>query len=411
MTLIIDKEKNEDKKISIAIMSSFAVLTIQYLLLIYFHLIGTKSGQAIQLISKGIVGLLYLLALPVVLKRNRIKFIGVYFIAIFIFILNYGIFIENRIYLKPLIFPLFFTCLPSLIYAYSIKNWDVLMDIMEKVSKVVFIVGVLIAALVFAGHSSVGSYSMSLSYYMLLPAIMYMNDFLNNISLKVGAALAVSLLVILSLGSRGAVLCIGVFTILKLIKNLKKVTYTRLFIYIILFAIVFVGFIFFDEILEYIYNFLLNYGIKSRSIRLFQRDNIHLSGRDIIYAKVFNEILKSPILGLGLAGDRVILSGSYAHNIFIELLVNFGVIIGLILVITLLLIIIKSVFTKDLIKYNIIIIWISLGFISLLVSNSYLLDFKFWILLGLSLRIKHCNKYNNSNLKGDLLVENNKKNF
>lgn len=63
------KNKSDDQKISIAIMASFIVLTIQYFLLIYFNLIGTGIGSGIQLFSKVMVGVLFLYALPAVLKE------------------------------------------------------------------------------------------------------------------------------------------------------------------------------------------------------------------------------------------------------------------------------------------------------------------------------------------------------
>jgi len=43
----------------------------------------------------------------------------------------------------------------------------------------------------------------------------------------------------------------------------------------------------------------------------------------------------------------------------------------------------KSLLTKDKEKYNMIIIWISFGFVSFMVSSSYSIDLKFWILIGL----------------------------
>ena len=101
------KNKSDDQKISIAIMASFIVLTIQYFLLIYFNLIGTGIGSGIQLFSKVMVGVLFLYALPAVLKRSLGKFIGVYFVAILIFLVNYLFFPQNHLYLKQLIFPLF----------------------------------------------------------------------------------------------------------------------------------------------------------------------------------------------------------------------------------------------------------------------------------------------------------------
>ncbi|MBU5427910.1 O-antigen ligase family protein [Tissierella pigra] len=387
MERTIDQNMLEDKKICIAIMSSFSILTIQYLILVYFNLIDTSIGQMIQLISKGLVGSFYLLALPSVLKRNKIKFIGIYFLAVFVFTFNYVFFNENWIYLKSIIFPLFFTGLPSFIYAYSIKDWDMLIKIMKKTSNIVFVVGTFIGILVFTGNALIGAYSMSLSYYMLLPTIMYMNEFLDKVSLKGGVILGVSLLVILALGSRGAIMCIGVFAILKLVRKIKKLTYTKVLIYLIILSIMIMGLVFLNEILEYIYNFLLNFGIRSRSIELFLRDDMYLSGRDKLYEYVIEEIFNNPFLGIGLTGDRFILDGGYAHNIFIEILANFGLVIGTIIIITILYIVVKSLFIKDIKKYNMVIVWLSIGFVHLFVSSSYLIDFKFWILLGLSLKV------------------------
>lgn len=377
------KTINEDKKISIAIMSSFAILTIQYLILVFFRLMGTNIGHMVQLTSKALVALFYLWALPIVLKRNKIKFIGIYSFAVFIFILNYAMFYENRIYLKPIIFPLFFICLPSFIYAYSIEDWDILMKVIKKVSNIVFIIGTILGLLVFAGNVSVGSYSMSLSYYMLLPSVVYLDDFMDRFSLKKGLALLTLLIIILGLGSRGPVLCIAVFGILKILKSLKKMTLKRVLIYFIVFSLVIICFIFFDKIISFMFSLLSHFGVNSRSLKLFLRNSIHLSGRDRIYNKVISETLKQPILGLGLAGDRVIIGGGYAHNIFLEIMSHFGIVIGTFIIFSLLWLIFKSLKQKSELRYNIIIIWVSIGFIPLLVSSSYLINMNFWVMLGL----------------------------
>lgn len=380
----INKSTIEDKKISIAIMSSFAILTIQYLVLIYFNLIGTITGQIIQLISKGIVGFFYLLALPIVFNRTKIKFIATYFIVVFLFILNYALFGENLLHLKTITFPLFITGLPSFIYAYSIKDWDVLMDIMRKTSKITFAIGTIIGILAFVGIKSVGSYSMSLSYYMLLPSIMYMNDFIEEKSINSIVLLTITLTIIFALGSRGAIMCFGVFTILKAIKSIKNITYGKMLISLVILSVIVLGLIFYKDILEYIYNILLSYGIYSRTMVLFLGKGVYLSGRDSLYKIVIEEIFKRPFLGIGIAGDRVLI-GDYVHNIFIELLANFGIVFGTLIIMILLYRIYESVIVKDIKKYNMHIIWVSLGFVHLFVSSSYLIDFKFWIMLGLIL--------------------------
>ncbi|WP_442263533.1 O-antigen ligase family protein [Tissierella sp.] len=373
----------EDRRISIAIMSSFAILTIQYLILIFFDLTGTSMGRIIQLTSKALVGFFYLIALPSVLKRNRNKFIAIYFISFYIFIINFIFFAQNRIYLKQIIFPLFFTGISSFIYSYSINDWEVLMDVMKKTSKIVFLVGSFISVLIFSGFSNVGSYSMSLSYYMLLPATVYINELFNKISLKNVFAAGVSLFVIVTLGSRGPILCLGVFIMLKLVKYLKRLTYNKMPLYLSLFAMVGTGLIFFKEILTFAFNFLMSIGIRSRSLLLFAEGGIYLSGRDNLYSDVFEQILNNPIFGLGLMGDRFILGNRYVHNIFMEILINFGMLIGLLFIVIITYLIIKSLFIKNAKKYNVIIIWLSLGFIHLMVSSTYLTDFKFWIFLGL----------------------------
>lgn len=385
MEKIIDKNKSEDKKISVAIMSSFAILTIQYLILLYFNLLDTSIGKMVQIVSKLLVGFFYLIALPPVLRRNKIKFLNIYLISIFIFILNYVVFRENWGYLKPLTFSFFFTALPSFIYAYSINDWEIFMETMEKTGKLVLITGIVIAILVFIGNISVGSYSMTLSYYMLLPTILYMNKFLDKISLKNGIILLISLIVILALGSRGAIMCTGVFVILKLVKSINKITYAKIFLYLIIFSLTIVGILYFDKMLIYVYRFLLKRGINSRTIVLFLKDEVYLSGRDRIYEDVIKATLAKPLFGIGLAGDRVATYGYQSHNVFIEILANFGMVFGVFIVLAILYIVIKSLSCKETEKYNMITIWVSIGFVHLLVSSSYLIDFKFWIFIGLAL--------------------------
>ncbi|GAG27707.1 unnamed protein product, partial [marine sediment metagenome] len=99
----------------------------------------------------------------------------------------------------------------------------------------------------------------------------------------------------------------------------------------------------------------------------------------------FKEIVNKPLLGIGIEGD-VRLAGGYAHNLFLELLADFGIIFGTIIIIILLFLIIKSLLTKNKEKYRMIIIWLSLGFVSLMFSGTYMDTIGFWIFLGLLIR-------------------------
>ncbi|MBU8906551.1 O-antigen ligase family protein [Desertibacillus haloalkaliphilus] len=378
-------EQSGDQKISIALITSFVILTIQFFILVYFELMGTSDASRIQLVSKILVGIAFVYALPSVLKRSKVKFIVIYLIAIFIFLINYSIFPENRLYLKELIFPVFFMSLPAFVYSMSLSEWNILKRVMKKASLIVFIFGATLGSLIISGSLSIGEYSMALSYYMLLPIVIYLDDFLEEFSFSALFFVVSSLLVILALGSRGAILCVVVFFVLKLIRSKSKLNFSRLLYKWITFGGILLLYLFLSYILEFAYNFLLNLGIKSRSIQLFLREDIHLSGRDNIYQNVIREIMDNPLLGIGIGGDRLVSGRGYVHNIFLEILANYGIVLGGILLVVLLLLILKSLFVKDSHKYSMIIIWLSLGLIPLMVSSSYLININFWIFLGLVL--------------------------
>jgi len=372
-----------DMQISIALMVPFVVLTIQYFILLYFNILGTSTGSKIQLLSKIIVGLSFLYVLPSIIKQNILKLISIYFVSIFLFLVNYLMFPENQSQLNELIFPFFFMSLPSFIYSLSLTNWHVLKYVMIKASYVVFILGTVLSILIFTGKVTVGAYSMTLSYYMLLPAIIFMDQLLEKLSLRMLLISLISIIVILSLGSRGAILCLIIFVMFKIVRF--KLTYSKMLYNLITLSAIFIVFFYLDKILSYLESALLLFGIRSRSIHLLLGEEVYLSGRDNIYERLLTEILDNPIIGIGLGADRRFVESGYAHNFILEVLLNYGLLLGSLILVTVIILLFKGIFTKDDEKYNIITIWISLGFVHLMVSSSYLIDFKFWILLGILL--------------------------
>ena len=410
--MVIDAKNNnrnpeeiEDLKISIAIISSTVTLTIQYFILISFNLMETANGSIIQLLFKTVVGIIFLYTLPTVLKRKKVEFIVVYFVAIFILLIHYLLFQENQEYMIKLIFPLFFMCLPVFIYTLSIKNWSIFKKVMKKASLIIFLFGFLSGILIPLNNEFANDYSMALSYYMLLPTILFLDELLDRFSLKALFITCFSLIIILAFGSRGPILCSGVFIILKLIRPVSKLNFHKVMIYICSFLVAIFTILYSEKILLAIDDFLSKFNIDSRNISLFLNDYLHLSGRDRIYEKILSEIVQHPILGIGIAGDRRVADGNYAHNIILEVFLNFGVIIGLILVIAFIMWLLKLLFVKEMNVYNMIIIWVSFGFVSLLVSGSYLIDVNFWTLLGLMISQLTMNRGNPLKQTGEQMSE------
>jgi O-antigen ligase len=91
-------------------------------------------------------------------------------------------------------------------------------------------------------------------------------------------------------------------------------------------------------------------------------------------------------MGIGLAGDRLYTGGTYSHNIFLEIISGFGIIVGIIILLFLGCITIRSLFLKNKTRANLMLMWFCIGFVPLIVSGSYLTSFQFWIFLGLITR-------------------------
>ncbi len=158
--------KNGDKRISVALMAPFVILTFQYFILVSLNLIETSSAARVQLVSKLLVAMVFVYAFPVIWKRSKVKLLGTYYLWSFIFFFHYLIFPDNRMYMHELIFPLFFMCLPVFIYSWSVYNWDVLKKVMHRASVLVFWMGAVLTILIFSSRASIGTYSMALSYYI-----------------------------------------------------------------------------------------------------------------------------------------------------------------------------------------------------------------------------------------------------
>ena len=192
------ENKDIDRRISIAISSIFIILMGQYFILINFNLIDSSKQSIVQLISKVLVAIVFAYALPSVLKRSKLKFIVIYFVSIFIILINILLFNENIMYIKELLFPIFFMSIPSFVYIMSINDIEVFQEYIYKASKIVFIMGMILSITVFTGKVSVGTYSMSLSYYMLFPAIMYLNNTIEKRRILDFICLIISLISIIS---------------------------------------------------------------------------------------------------------------------------------------------------------------------------------------------------------------------
>ena len=187
------------------------------------------------------------------------------------------------------------------------------------------------------------SYSLSFGYMMTLPTIVFMYAAYKEQKARYLLLSLVCLLCILTNGNRGALIIPLAYTAfmiaLKVIGNDRL--YKRIGKAINLTVIAGLLFFFRDYILQALGFVLQLTGIRSRSVTMLVQGTItNDNGRANIWNAVIEAIRTGGPFGYGVFGDRPFVAPihyvGYSHNLFLELLVSFGI-IGVLLILYLLL--------------------------------------------------------------------------
>ena len=200
--------------------------------------------------------------------------------------------------------------------------------------------------------------------------------------------------IILIVGCRGALITLAVFFALYVIgfyipRGGKKYGFSKCLVILGIIAVV----IYSERILAVISYELSRIGFTSRTVNKLIAGGgafIESEGRRAIWSQAINNI---GFWGKGLFGDRTVILDeyahpAYAHNFILEILVDFGWIIGLILVVFLCGLFIRAVRiavsseSPVLIKFTFAMI--SIIFAKHMISTSFLTSFDFWFYLGLA---------------------------
>ena len=198
------------------------------------------------------------------------------------------------------------------------------------------------------------------------------------------------------IGSRGSMLSVLLFAFLYAVMNVNNVSPFKLLFSraILAFVAIFV-LSSFNDILSATIDVFDSIGFESRTFEKILEDTVFEdSSRSEIINVVTESIWKSPIFGNGLFGDRhaIALSGraaTYTHNILLELLCHFGVLVGGILCILYIYYSIKTLFTKQGNKWDLLYLCaFCTAFLKLMVTGSYLGEQTFYLLIGCIFAIK-----------------------
>lgn len=195
----------------------------------------------------------------------------------------------------------------------------------------------------------------------------------------------ISLFCIVVAGSRGPLLGVGLILLLQLLDKIRKRRLFERIILIVLFIVVMtIIFANFTTIMMGIAFFLQRIGISSRTImKIISGEISDNSGRTRLYQISMDLIRTGGPFGNGIYADRVAISSlttmwiGYCHQIALEILIDYGYILGSFFLLVMVRRIIKILFSEESEWRNLYIIFL-ISASQLILSGSYLFSSTFW---------------------------------
>ena len=350
-----------------------------------FSAIVPVPYQTVSIVSKAAILAAMIWCIPNIIYRINESFLVYTLLGIVcVSIIQLAFFPSSTPYFKETLITFVTTIFPTIICVSSIRNQEILYRGLSRVS---VLIGMIMFAALFlvssAGHSF---YSMGLANALILPAIVLIHDinaepgtFFRK-AFK-GVLLAGLLLSILLYGSRGALLAIIVFFIYWMFFfNAEGRTAKEYLTRLCAIAAMLLFVAFYRQILEFFISISAQRGVTSRTLALLKNDIMHDSGRLDNWNKLLHRISDAPFAFHGIDAEYLVL-GQYSHNIFLTLCYNFGIVLGLILSVYVIVEIIHTLRAARHGEHNMRLIMLFVWFPLLLWSGSLWTSMYFWVWL------------------------------
>lgn len=279
-----------------------------------------------SLLSNIFMGLLFvflLISIRHMLRRKGVQFVFTEALFLLLYLISFLMGNADSDHLIKTSFWTLGVCIPVAFYAYAINDKQVLLDVLHKAGYYQSV----ILCITLLSMNDRSEYSMSASYALVLPTLLFFYSFFSNhrrLDLLLGIICTV---LILLFGARGPLLCIAFYILFKIIFDLQM----SLKKFLLVFAgggIISYIIIAWNSVAAWLITFIQATGIHSRTVYSILHGTItQTSGRDDLFLYYWNLIFEKPLTGWGLLGGWLG-PGSGPHNMLLELLLAFGVILG-----------------------------------------------------------------------------------
>lgn len=195
-------------------------------------------------------------------------------------------------------------------------------------------------------------YNLAFGYNVLSFALVFLYYALKEKKIIDWVAFGVGMLMIFIAGSRGPLLCVLLFLFFYFLTVFKESNIGRKSIYVIAFIVIAIlVWVSYSNILNVIANLLDEFNISSRSFRMLISGNISDDNNRLPIWNAAINMIKDHPLGYGAMGTRHVIGNiiimGHPHNFILEIFIDYGVILGLLLLVCLICGICTNIFSKE----------------------------------------------------------------
>ncbi len=343
-----------------------------------FVKIGLGGLPGWGILSKGIMGLLLLSAIPALYSRAKIIAVCSAAVLLNLFLITLLIGTANTYSSSffSIVFNAVLVYLPIGLCTFAIKDKNILLKKMYLFSWPAQ--AMLVLLLLGFARSSGADYSMSCGYALEFQLLIVLDHFFHEKKWHDAVIILVDMLAILIGGSRGPILCILLYLLIRLVFSQELSMQKKFIITFFSGTVVLLLFLNFNRIIALLVDVLGSAGHSSRTLRMLMTDSITKdSGRGNIIAYYLERIWERPFTGWGLAGGWTF-EEMYPHNIVVELFLSFGIPLGIILTIILFFVLCKGFVRAKGVEQRMAHILIA-DMCSLMLSGSFIMSASFFM--------------------------------
>ena len=232
----------------------------------------------------------------------------------------------------------------------------------------------------------------------LLPCLLFLSwSFLESFSYIDLFVVILGIFEMLSLGTRGPIVCVIVFFIIYMLffKHYKSPIMSK----IIFFIVGCVLYLIIEPIMLGLSVLLPSLGMSSRITTMYLENSLQdTTGRDSIAEHLWAIISRDFWQGYGLGGDRILV-GSWSHNFFLEVFVTFGIVLGAVIILWLLILIIRCfIKEKQSVNAKFLLLLICCSIVKLMISSSFIQEPMLYFLVGYLVNILRHNSATNNKI-------------